>query len=140
MDPALAQWALDHELTFEIAPHHAGRGEISGEDVLLFARHPALREGDPGCEECQRIFTTLRDIAGHVAPGDSPGVRVGLSPFDASFRMRPQSGWAPEVVLEIAITPLGGGAGDDALRRCVRRVERGLLDLGAQSGAWRSPG
>jgi hypothetical protein len=140
-DTALAQWVEDHQVTWELLPHRGSRGEVEGEDVVLFARHPELREGDPGCEECQHIYATLCEIAAHVVPPVAPGVRIALSPFDAAFRLRPASEWAPEVVVQIEITPRGvAGAADDGLRRCVHAIESGLQDLGGQPGSWHPPG
>lgn len=140
-DAALRKWVRAHEVTFEVAAHRGSHGEVGGADVMLFARHPELGAGDPGCVECQRIYTTLGEIAARVTVPVEPEIRVGLSPFDAAFRLRPQAGWAPEIALEIELTPRGGAAAaGDALRRGVHAVESGLRDLGAQPGPWRSPG
>lgn len=139
-DAALAQWVRDHRATWEVAPHRGTHGEAQGYDIVVFARHPELRDGDPGCLECRRIYMTLCELVAHAMPAPPPGVRIALSPFDASFRMRANSGWAPEIALGIEVTPRGlGGAGDAALQDCVHEIESGLQRLGAQSGWWRSP-
>lgn len=140
-DAALHQWVRAHKLTFEVVAHRGSQGDVEGADIVLFARHPELVAGDPGCGECQRIYATLGEIAARVTTSVEPAIRVGVSPFDAAFRLRPQADWAPEVALEIELTPRGGGAAaGDALRRGVHEVESGLQALGAQPGPWRSPG
>lgn len=104
-----------------------------GFDVCLFARVEGLAQA-------AEVHDVLRSIVKTLVP-ENPGVRLEIAPFDASFRLQPETGWSPEVQLRAAVEHRGDywAPIDDAERTCVAGIERALCALGARQHAW-TPG
>jgi hypothetical protein len=134
-EPVLGQWVRNHRVTWEVMPHRDNTGR-RGYDLVLYARHPPLRDGDPGCPECRRIYEGLARLARLSLPQRTDS-RISMAPFDAAFHMRRETDWAPEILLSLEITPRGG---DDAVALLsVEDIEDALSAVGAQPGRWREP-
>lgn len=122
-------------MTWEVLPHRDNTGR-RGYDLILYARHPTLEDGDPGCPECRRIYEGLTQLARRSLPRPD-GSRIVIAPFDAAFHMRHENDWAPEILVDLEITP---PSGDDALAlRTVGAIEDALRSAGVQPGRWREP-
>jgi hypothetical protein len=137
---ALREWIRSHRVTWERRPHFELRGTRlvrTGYDVTLFARHPPTGAGCPGCAECRRIHDDLRRVADAALPSHGPTTGVAFGPFAPELTMRAESGWDPEVELDVEVYQPGGVApSDDDEAACVAGFESGLHRLGARQGTW----
>jgi hypothetical protein len=143
-DAAFRAFAQENRVSAEISPHF----EIDDHntiqtafDLTLFAARPTACRGDPACELCLRVREELAALARRVIP---PGAHYSLHPFSASFHLRREADWAPEIELIVEILPRDRGPGleqvDDSARRVVAAVREHLARLGVASDAWRPTG
>jgi hypothetical protein len=127
----LRAFAKQHRVYAEIFPHYDMDGERlvqTGFDLGLLALPPECCPGDPGCPECQRVETRLRDIALTALPA---GWRHTAEPFDAAFHYRSETGWHPEIEAVVHMLPYEGlRAVDAAALRELPKVRERLRDLG----------
>ena len=141
LEETLRGWVREHRVCWELSPlseldHHA-RVPV-GYELRLFARHAPAVKADPGCAECRDLYEKLKAIALYALPREHRPTRYEVAPFDASFHLRPESGWVPEVQLTLAIVHREGYLRpiDDCETKCAREIEDRLRALGAQSKAW----
>lgn len=136
----LRDWIRSHCVTWERRPHFERRGEQlvrTGYDLTLYARHPTTGEGAPGCPECLRMHGELRRVVAAALPGDATATGVAFGPYVPELTMRAESGWAPEVELDVEVYHPGAVAPSDADEAaCVASLENGLRRLGARQGTW----
>lgn len=136
-DDALRPWIREHEVCFEILPHHEvheGAKLQVGFDLTLYGRRSRQCRSDPGCPECFKVYEGLKEIALRAMP---PDVRYQMGPFDASFHLRPENRFEPEVMLVVEI--LHGEtfeAVDETERQQAKAVSEALGRLGAQRRNW----
>jgi len=107
----------------------------TGYDLGLHAPRTGPCTNDPGCPSCREIHRELTRILRAVVPD---GVRYEVAPFDASFHLRPETQWEPEVEL-IARFPARRGALAPAETADLEGsgVTRAALErLGARPGRW----
>lgn len=139
-DAPLREWVRSHHVTWERKGHFElaeGRMVHAGYDVTLFALHPQPLHDDPGCPECLRIHSSLRNVAS-VALGDSrPAGGLAIAPFAPRLSMRAESNWAPEVELDVEVFQAGAVKPSDADEdACIQSMEKALLRLGARPVRW----
>jgi hypothetical protein len=141
-DVGLRAFVREQRVSAEIAPHFDidERHRVqTAFDLSLFAARPAACRGDPACDACQAAWERLAELARSVLP---PEAHYRLEPFDASFHLRRESGWEPEVELVVQILPRDLGPGlervDEAARDTVARVQGALDALGVARGVWRA--
>jgi hypothetical protein len=135
----LDAWIQEHQVCWEIAPYfevHQHRKLQLGFNLMLVARPPASCALNPGREECALVFETLERIARRVVP---EGARIHVEPFDASFHLRAETRWEPEVELTVEILHRTGTfePPDEAERRYPALIKARLAALGAQEKSWR---
>lgn len=137
---SLREWISTHRVTWELLPHFAAVDdgtEQVGYDLALYARHPPRLVDDPGCPECIRIHDGLRDVVARALPHDQAPDTVAIAPFRPQIAMRAESGWEPEVELDVEVLHRGGhGHADSSDAAHAHALEAGLLRLGAQKGSW----
>lgn len=137
----LGAWIEEHRVCWELSPRfevHEHRKIRVGFDLTLFARHPESWTDDPGCEQCFRHWETLKTIALAVLPRGAHPSRCEFSPFDASFHLRPETHWEPEVELSVAILHRDATFEDvdEDQRKVAAEIEEGLKRLGARPRVW----
>ena len=136
-DGALRRWIRKHEVCFEILPHyevHEGAKLQVGFDLTLYGRRRRQCRSDPGCPHCFKVYEGLKEVALQAIP---LGVRCEIGPFDASFHLRPENRFEPEVMLVVEI--LHGAtfeAVDEAERHQAKDVSGALTLLGVQHRVW----
>jgi hypothetical protein len=100
----LTNWVRQHKVTWEIGPwqemvdHHA---TVVGFELRLFGRHGPHARVMAGCPECVDLHGKLRTIAVAAFPTEQRPTQYEVEPFDASFHLRPESHWEPEVQLTV---------------------------------------
>lgn len=140
-EATLRRWIRDHRVCWEVSSlqevNQQGRVAV-GYELHLFARHAAGVRANPGCSECRDLHEKLRAIAVFVLPREHRPTRYEIAPFDASFHLRPESEWVPEVQLTLEIVHRQGYLRpiDECELRCAREIEDRLHALGAPSRAW----
>ena len=140
-ETALRDWIRDHKVTWELGPwqemvdHHPA---VVGFELRLLARHIPHAHPQPGCDQCVRVYQWLREIALGALPRDHRPTRYEFEPFDASFHLRPEADWAPEVQLTVHIVHREGYLRpvDECEKRCAGEIQSNLQELGVQPKKW----
>jgi hypothetical protein len=109
-----------------------------GFELRLFARHPPHEHPTPGCGLCLGLYQRLRQVAQAAFPRDRRPTQYEIDPFDASFHLRPEAEWSPEVQLTVHIIHREGYLRpvDDCERRCAEEIRTNLGRLGVQARTW----
>lgn len=138
----LRAWIQAHQVTWERHP----RPELATTrrlemryDLALYARQPTKPYEPPGSPHCRELHAVLRDLveAALAASGDGAPESVEVAPFAPLIAMRSESGWAPEVELDVELrSPDVAPSAPAALER-VQALEAALLRFGVQRGSWR---
>ncbi len=140
-EDALREWVARHKVCWEVAPlveRDGGRNVQVGYELRLFARHEAGAHPDPGCSKCEDVYGNLKAVALSALPHEERPSRYDIAPFDASFHLRPESEWVPEVQLTIQIIHRQGYflPVDDCEKKCASKIQTCLRALGAQPKSW----
>lgn len=138
IETALREFVRTHRVCWELQPHqevwqHERRQ--MGVDVTLFARVFSLAE-DPGSERSLAVYEALREVALRVMPSGSPAVHCEIAPFNASFRLRPESYWIPEIELTIEVVHQGDAPAGTRESDLAHGIEHRLQELGARPRQW----
>jgi len=137
-----SEWARQNKAAWEIEPLqelHKGETMQVGFELDLYARIPA---GLPPSDERQAailaLWDRLRDVAESLLPLIGEKARLDVEPVDAAGRLRPETQFAPEVLLKARLfqaqdyfQPLSVGA-----REGVKPLEDHLRDLGLRQRCW----
>jgi hypothetical protein len=132
-------WAKENKAAWEVEPlfeMHDGERIQVGFQLDLYARLPG---GLPTSEQAFGAFwDRLREIAESLLPLVGSHARMALDPFDAAGRLRPETGFAPEVLLQARLfhasdsfEPL-----DEGDRDRMRSIEERLKELGLRPRSW----
>ena len=137
----LETWIRDHQVTWEVGPwiELVDRNAASiGFELRLFARHGAHEHPTPGCGLCLALYQRLCQVARAAFPRDSRPTQYEIDSFDASFHLRPEAEWSPEVQLAVHIVHREGYLRpvDDCERKCVEEIRSNLGQLGVQARTW----
>ena len=139
-DAALQEWVRSHHVTWERQPHFElshGRRVHVGYDVSLFALHPSPIHACPGCDECARIHQGLRQVASTALASLRRDGGLAVEPYTPALAMRAESGWAPEVELDVEVFQQGPVTESDADEdACIHAMENELRRLGARPNRW----
>jgi len=141
----LVEWIQRHRVTWEVGPLQEVIDHVStsvGFELRLFGRHAPDTHPSPGCPDCQELHARLRAIAEAALPTEARPTIHEIEPFDASFHLRPESEWAPEVQLIVRSVHRQGYLSpvDGCERRCLKETQDALRALGAQPRSWVDPG
>lgn len=84
------------------------------------------------------LWDRLREIAESLVAEAGPDSRVEVAPFDAAGRLRPETGWAPEVLLEARLVHASDyfAPVDEGDRRRLEPIEDRLRELGFRERSW----
>jgi hypothetical protein len=109
-----------------------------GFELRLFGQHGSGAHPSPGCAECVALHDKLRSIALAAFPKEHRPTRYDVEPFDASFHLRPETEWTPEVQLTVHIVHREGYLRpvDECEKRCSQEIQEALRVLGVQARAW----
>jgi hypothetical protein len=104
IDPAECRaWAAQVKAAWELAPlieMERGAQVQVGFELGLFARVPAEVPADPERQAAiERIWDRLREVAESLLPLAGADGRLEVDPFEAAARLRPETQFAPEVLL-----------------------------------------
>lgn len=136
---ATRSWAKENKAAWEVEPLFETRGAQRvqvGYELDLYARLPA---GLPTAERAfGALWDRLREIAESLLPLVGPRARMELDPYDAAGRLRPETGFAPEVLLQARLFHAADGfaPADDQDRDRMRALEQRLTELGLRSRSW----
>ena len=143
MDPAgCRDWAAQVKAAWELAPLiEMARGEEIqvGFELSLYARAPGDVAADLERQTVvEGIWDRLREIAESLVPLVGPDGRLELDPFDDAARLRPETGFAPEVLLSARLFHgsdllVPAKAGDSER---LKPLEERLRELGLRSRCW----
>ncbi len=96
-------WAAQVKAAWDLAPlieMERGKEVQVGFELSLYARAPRDVAADlEGQKTIERAWDRLREVAESLVPLLGPDGRLEVEPFDRAARLRPQTGFAPEVLL-----------------------------------------
>jgi len=141
LDTTLGDWVREHRVTWELSPWQElvdHRPAAVGFELRLFARHAPHAGATPGCEKCAALHHKLCALAIAAFPKEHRPTTYEVQPFDASFHLRPESEWAPEVQLTVHIVHRDGYLRplDECEKRCAEEIQGALRGLGVQPKSW----
>jgi hypothetical protein len=143
MEPVatLKEWVGQHRVTWELGPWQElveHRPTTVGFELRLFGQHAPQAHPLPGCQECVSLHGKLRAIAAAAFPEERRPTEYEVEPFDASFHLRPESEWTPEVQLTVHIVHRHGYLRpvDECEKRCAEEIQKALRALGVQPKSW----
>ena len=135
-------WARDVKAAWEITPlveHQKGAAIQVGFELSLYAR--IRTEIPPGPERqaaAEGLWERLREIAESLVPLAGADGRVELDPFEAAERLRPETQFAPEMLLTARL--FHGSdflvAVKDGDRERLKPLEDRLHELGLKPRSW----
>jgi len=140
-EATLKEWVRQHRVTWELGAWQElveHRSMTVGFELRLFGRHGPHSGANPGCQQCVSLHEKLRAIAFAAFPKEHRPTKYELEPFDASFHLRPESQWKPEVQLTVHIVHRDGYLRplDECEKRCAEEIQKALRALGVQPKSW----
>jgi hypothetical protein len=143
VDPAETQaWARDNKAAWEVTPlfeMHKGERLQVGFELELYARIPP--QIPPSAEReraLEALWDRLREIAESLLPIVGDEARIEVEPFENAGRLRPETKFAPEVLLQARLfhaadyfAPIGDGD-----RERVKPLEAQLTAIGLRQRSW----
>jgi len=140
-EATLKQWVRQHRVTWELGAWQelAEHGVTPvGFELRLFGQHGPHSGAMPGCQQCVSLHEKLRSIALAAFPKEHRPTKYEVEPFDASFHLRPESEWKPEVQLTVHILHRDGYLRplDECEKRCAEEIQKALRGLGVQPKSW----
>jgi hypothetical protein len=146
IDPAECRaWASRVKAAWELAPlveMERGAAVQAGFELSLFARVPEdAAAGSERLDAVERTWDRLREIAESLLPLAGADARIDVDPFDVAARLRPETRFAPEILLSARVyhgsNPLAPVQPGD--RERLKPVEERLHELGLSSARARNP-
>ncbi len=143
LDPAECRaWAQQVKAAWEVSPlveMERGTQVQVGFELELYARIPAeVPLSGEGEDAGEAIWDRLREIAESLLPLAGADARLEVDPFEAASRLRPETQFAPEVLLSARLfhgsdllAPVQSGD-----RERLKPVEDRLLELGLKARSW----
>jgi hypothetical protein len=143
IDPAECRsWAQQAKAAWEVSPlveMERGAPVQVGFELSLYARAPGeVPPSEEGPDEFEALWDRLREIAESLLPLAGADARLEVDPFDAAARLRPETQFAPEVLLSARLFH-----GSDLLapvkpgdRERLKPIEERLHELGLKARSW----
>ena len=143
VDPAETQaWARENGAAWEVAPLvelHRGERMQVGFELDLYARIPSeVAPSDGRLGAVEALWDRLHAIAESLLPLLGAAARLDVEPFDAAGRLRPETQFAPEVLLKARLihssdyfAPVAEGD-----RERMKPLEARLSELGLRERCW----
>jgi hypothetical protein len=143
IDPAECRtWAEQAKAAWEVTPLielEKGVQVQVGFQLTLFARMPTdLPPGDERQAAVEKLWDRMREIAESLLPLAGADARVEVDPYEAAARLRPETQFAPEILLSARLfhgsnllAPVQ--AGD---RERLKPIEDRLHELGLKPRSW----
>jgi hypothetical protein len=143
IDPAETRsWAEKNKAAWELVPlvevHHGEQVQV-GYELDLYARAPTeLADREDRESAMEATWDRLREIAESLVPADSRVARIDVDPFEAAACLRPETGFAPEVLLKARLFHASDyfAPVSKADRERLKALEDRLHALGLRSRTW----
>ncbi len=139
----LKELVARHRVCWEVWPlyHYDLHGERKqvGFEVDLFGAHDhPVHAVAPGCDECVKVFESLRAIADWVRPTGERDTDYTIRCFDSSLRSSKKRRQREDVELQLSLEHKSGydKEVDPCEVRCLAEIEAALGRLGAHKGSW----
>jgi len=138
---ATKAWAAENKACWEVTPlveRHKGEQVQVGYDLSLFARIPEMPAGDVRAAAVQALWDRLEEIAQSLAPLVAGDGRIEVDPFEEARRLRPETQFAPEVMLQARLFHSSDyfAPASSTDREGLRPIEQRLSELGLRTKTW----
>ncbi len=135
-------WAQQSKVAWEVTPlieMEKGSAVQVGFELNLFAREPTdLPPGPERQAAVEGLWDRMREIAESLVPLAGPDARIEVDPYEAADRLRPETQFAPEVLLSARLfhgsnllEPVKPGD-----RERLKPLEERLHELGLKERSW----
>jgi hypothetical protein len=135
-------WAQQSKVAWEVTPlieMEKGSAVQVGFELNLFAREPTDLPPGPEREAAvEGLWDRMREIAESLVPLAGPDARIEVDPYEAADRLRPETQFAPEVLLSARLfhgsnllEPVEPGD-----RERLKPLEERLHELGLKERSW----
>jgi hypothetical protein len=143
IDPAECRsWARQVKAAWEVSPlveMERGSPVQVGFELELYALMPAeVAPSGEGQGAVEALWDRLREIGESLLPLAGADARLEVDPFEAAARLRPETQFAPEVLLSARLfhgadllAPVQPGD-----RERLKPIEERLTDLGLKARCW----
>lgn len=135
-------WAGEVKAAWEVTPlieMEKGAAVQVGFELNLFARVPeGLPPGPERQAGVETLWDRMREIAESLVPLAGPDARIEVDPYEAAARLRPETQFAPEMLLSARLyhgsnllAPIEPGD-----RELLKPLEERLHELGLKQRSW----
>jgi hypothetical protein len=143
IDPAECRtWAQQAKAAWEVTPLiqlEKGAQVQVGFELSLYARVPTdVPAGGERLAAVEKLWDRMREIAESLLPLAGADARVEVDPYEAAARLRPETQFAPEVLLSARLFH-GSNLLEPAKpgdRERLRPIEERLHELGLKPRSW----
>ncbi len=113
--------------------------QIGYELELAGTHEPWVKDPEPGCKHCQRVFMGLQEIAAWILPREERPSVYEIGPYHQSLTYWSLHRNRPDVMLKVKILHRQGWDRpiDECEDRCLKEMEQRLRELGAGYLSWR---
>lgn len=103
---------------------------------LAGTHEPGAKNPAPGCEQCQRVFAALHDIAEWILPREKRPSEYDIGRYEPAIRYSSKHQKRPDIILAITIIHREGfeQPAEECQSRCLQEMEQRLAELGASGG------
>jgi hypothetical protein len=136
------EWARESRAAWDLVPlieMCRGAKVQVGFELELYARIPTELPAGPARQRAAaETWDKLREIAESLIPAEPAGSRLETEPFDAAGRLRPETDFAPEVLLKARLFHASDyfkPVTEDE-REHLRALEERLRELGLRHRCW----
>jgi hypothetical protein len=142
---SLKKLVIKHKVCWELWPEYyvdaKGRKiQVGFELDLVGIHYQPDHLPSPGCDECEKVYEALRQIALWIMPHERRPSRYDIQIFDDALRYSKIRDFRPDVTLAVKIVHRDGfdQSVDACEVKCLNEMEEKLRTLGASKGKWRS--
>jgi hypothetical protein len=131
-----------HKVCWKVWPEYvyvrSEKRQIGYELELAGTHEPGVKHPEPGCEDCQHVFTALRQIAEYILPREKRPSMYEIGQFNQAITYSRLHANRPDVILSVKVLHRHGYERpvDECEDRCLKEMEDRLRDLGACRLQW----
>jgi hypothetical protein len=127
---ALGRFVREHHVHYEVEPEEvieAGKRDLVGLRLRIFATHEKTRMAVPGCPVCVKLELELQSFAEHVVRAGEQAKRTEIVPARRALFQSSEAPDADEVAVVVRVRCDSPRGGED---RCLGEIRDRLAQAG----------
>ena len=140
----LKELVTKHKVCWDLWPEYymdakGQKIQVGFELDIVGTHYQPFHLPSPGCDECEKVYEDLRQIALWIMPHEKRPSRYDIQIFDDALRYSKIRDFRPDVTLAVKIVHRDGFVQpvDACEVKCLNEMEEKLRILGAWKGEWR---